>query len=359
MGSGIVLREPFGPVGYTPTEGTQRTHTEGTHPWPTAFSWSKITLFDDAVDSDVPDDPFFLQTLAKYFPDELHKYEDAMQAHRLKREIIATVLANRLIDAGGPLMLMRIRERTNTENAEICRAFEAARQLLSYAHYRSSIHALDNKVAASAQTLLQQLGADAIQEVSTSLLRRAEALPISEAIERYQPAFELLDQKLADAVSGYEAALLRRRVATLSSSGIGDDLAARGALMPLLPMGIDLMTISERSKADLDTALTGYLRLGETLRLDRLRAEAGRHVDDASYWERLATRRLIEDLRRHQADATAQILSAGEIDAWLSQSEAPRKRLLQQLSVLSSAKANFAQFTLAADAVRGFMTDTL
>ncbi|MGB3624702.1 MAG: NAD-glutamate dehydrogenase domain-containing protein, partial [Henriciella sp.] len=323
------------------------------------MAWSKITLFDDVVDSDVPDDPFFEETLAAYFPDELHTFDDAMQAHRLKREIIATVLANRLIDAGGPLMLLRLREHTNAANAEICRAFEAARQLLSYQHYRDSIHALDNQVSANVQTNLHQLGADAIMDVTANLLRRAESLAIRDAVERYQPAFELLDKTLADAVSGYEAALLRRRAGTLSSAGIPDHLAARGALMPLLPLGVDLVTISTASKADIDAALAGYLKLGETLRLDRLRAEAHRNLDDASYWERLATRRLIEDLRRHQTDATAEILGSSTVEDWLSERESARKNLVQQLSTLSSSKANFAQFTLAADAVRNFMADTL
>ena len=97
------------------------------------------------------------------------------------------------------------------------------------------------------------------------------------------------------------------------------------------------------------------MKLGDTLRLDRLRHDALNGLDNANYWERLATRRLIEDLRRHQAQATAEALSAGDVDQWLRERDSERKALVQQLHTLSSANASFAQFTLAADAVRSFM----
>ncbi|WP_084421249.1 NAD-glutamate dehydrogenase [Henriciella litoralis] len=322
------------------------------------MAWSKITLFDDLVASDVPDDPWFLQTLESYFPEPLHKFEDAMQVHRLRREIIATVLANRLIDAGGPLMLLRLRERTGASNAALCRVFETARVLLSHADYRAEIEALDNKVSASTQTELYQLGAEAAADVSAALLRRAPDMPVTDAVESFRPFFETLDKSLAEALSGFEATQYRKRVNTLSNAGINDDLAARAALMPLLPMGVDLRSLASDADAKTEAALDAYLRMGETLRLDRLRHEAARDIDNASYWERLATRRLVEDLRRHQAHASAEALQSGDVSDWLSAREAERRALIKQLNALSSAKANFAQFTLAADAVRSFMSGT-
>ncbi len=323
------------------------------------MAWSKITLFDDIVASDVPDDPWFTTTLEGYFPEGVRQFGDAMQAHRLKREIIATVLANRLIDAGGPLMLLRLRERVNLTNSQICRAFETARHLLDFPAYQDAVNVLDNKVSASTQIELHQLGADAVMDVTAALLRSARDTGLEEAVKRFTPAFKALDKHLEDALSGFEAQQYRKRITAISNNGISDKLASRAALMPLLPIGIDIETLSSASGVKPAEALDTYLKLGDVLRLDRLRFEAGRNLDEASYWERLATRRLIEDLRRHQADAAAEALSAGDPQAWLSGRDMSRKALLQQLNQLSSARANFAQFTLAADAVRGFMAGTL
>ena len=323
------------------------------------MAWSKITLFDDITASKVPDDPWFVETLKEYFPTDLEQFPDAMQAHRLRREIIATVLANRLIDAGGPLMLLRLRERTNADNAAICLSFETARILLDLPAYRDAIHALDNKINASAQTDLQQMGADAIAEVIAALLRQSRALSVREAVDTYLPAFDILGAKLADTLCGFELAQLRRRMQTLSNASVPEELATRAALMPVLPIAIDIAAICTSTGASLDDAFATYLKLGDALRLDRLRAEAARNLDEASYWERLATRRLIEDLRRHQAEAAAQALGAENVDAWLGARDESRKLLIQQLNALSSSKATFAQFTLAADAVRGFMSGSI
>ena len=323
------------------------------------MAWSKITLFDDVVASTVPDDAWFDETLQGYFPDDLHTYDEAMEAHRLKREIIATVLSNRLIDAGGPLMLLRLRERTNTSNAAICHAFEAARHLLGHAGYRDAIHALDNRVSADAQTRLQQIGADAVMEVSAGLLRKTRDTAVGETVKRYEPTFKLLMKALPESLDGFEAKQASQRQSTLGKAGISETLARRAALMPLLSIGVDLQEVSETTGESPEEALKAYLMLGETLGLDRLRNAASQTLNDATYWERLATRRLIEDLRRHQAEAAAQALGSGKVETWLSERSAARKTLSEQLAMLTTGKANFAQFTIAADAVRNFMDGTL
>ncbi|WP_300394696.1 NAD-glutamate dehydrogenase [Henriciella sp.] len=322
------------------------------------MAWSKITLFDDLVASDVPDDPWFETTLRDYFPEPLHKYEDAMQAHRLNREIIATVLANRLIDAGGPLMLLRLRERSHATNADICHAFETARHLLNHETYRDSINALDNVVRANVQTELHQLGADAVMDTAAAILRQSSETPVGECVKQFEPAFKALSKQLTPSLSGFEATQLRRRTDTLEQAGIKRALAERAAQMPLLPIGIDLQILATRADIQASDALETYLKIGEALRIDRLRFDANRSIETASYWERLATRRLIEDLRRQQAEAAANAVAAGGIEAWLGPRETGRKALVQQLNSLSSTKASFAQFTLAADAVRNFMAET-
>ncbi len=67
------------------------------------LSYAKIVLFDALAASDLPDDPYFAATLSNYFPAKMRKTNASdIDAHRLKREIIATVLANEAINRGGP-----------------------------------------------------------------------------------------------------------------------------------------------------------------------------------------------------------------------------------------------------------------
>src|SRR5690606_9943470 len=67
------------------------------------LAYAKLTLFDDLMDSAALADPYLADELFRYFPEALHqRYPEAVEQHRLKREVIATVLANAMINRGGP-----------------------------------------------------------------------------------------------------------------------------------------------------------------------------------------------------------------------------------------------------------------
>src|SRR3546814_12425197 len=57
------------------------------------LSYSKPVVFQQLVDSDVPEDPYLSRELVRYFPEPLQKkYARALEDHRLKRQIIATAV---------------------------------------------------------------------------------------------------------------------------------------------------------------------------------------------------------------------------------------------------------------------------
>ncbi len=66
------------------------------------LSYAKIKLYQQLLDSDVPEDPFLSKELARYFPVPLQtKYAEHMQRHRLRREIIATAVTNSMVQPHG------------------------------------------------------------------------------------------------------------------------------------------------------------------------------------------------------------------------------------------------------------------
>src|SRR3546814_8537600 len=80
------------------------------------LSYDKMRLFQQLLDSDVPEDPYLSKELMRYFPEPLHqKYAEHMQRHRLKREIIATAVTNSPINRMGATFMMRMQEDTRSE----------------------------------------------------------------------------------------------------------------------------------------------------------------------------------------------------------------------------------------------------
>src|SRR5262249_56667206 len=77
------------------------------------LAYAKLSLYSDLLDSKVPDDPYLGRELGRYFPKQIaDKFPDALEKHRLRREIIATQLANSMINRGGPSLGGRPADRT-------------------------------------------------------------------------------------------------------------------------------------------------------------------------------------------------------------------------------------------------------
>ncbi len=111
------------------------------------LAYAKIALYDELLDSRVPDDPYLGRELARYFPKPLlEHFPDAVAGHRLRREIIATQLANSMINRGGPTLIARITDQTGASPAAIAAAFAAARDSYVLTELNAAIDALDGTI---------------------------------------------------------------------------------------------------------------------------------------------------------------------------------------------------------------------
>lgn len=319
------------------------------------MAWTKIILFDDLLESEVPDDPYFHKTLQAYFPTALHTYDDAMQAHRLKREIIATVLANRLIDASGPIFLLRLREQTGAGNAVITAAFEIARAVIGAEALMAEINALDNLVPARHQITLQQDLANALQNLTSGLARTADTKDVGAQIARLSPTAAQVSKALPDALSNYESGHHSKKIKSTVKHGIDKALASKVHTAIYLSVTAQVTALAEESKSKPADVYAAYQTIGDALGLDRMRGAAYSALRKMPYWDRLATRRLLLELQGLQLDVVRQALSAGGTEKWLGQTAATRRALVNDMRAYTANASAFAQFALAADAVRQFM----
>ncbi|MEO1102940.1 MAG: NAD-glutamate dehydrogenase domain-containing protein, partial [Pseudomonadota bacterium] len=122
------------------------------------LAYAKLTLFDDILQSDVPDDAYLGRELARYFPVEMTDgFGDEVQSHRLRREIIATMLANSMINRGGPTFMIRVSDQTGASVTEIARAFAAARDTYNLIGLNEDVDRLDAKIPGDVQLSLYAL----------------------------------------------------------------------------------------------------------------------------------------------------------------------------------------------------------
>ncbi|WP_298746976.1 NAD-glutamate dehydrogenase [uncultured Brevundimonas sp.] len=292
-------------------------------------AYSKIELFDDVVGSRAPDDPFFHRTLVRYFPEPLARFEAEMERHRLKREIIATVLSNDIVNMCGPTFPERLRLSAQCDTTALVIAFEAARQVFRLDEAWDQVSALDLEIPAGAQIALYGEIATVLRRQTFWLARRAtrEGATVDGLIAAYRPAADALRAAGGKVLSRFEQDRLEARIAAFTGHGAPDAMARDFAMLRPLVATADIGDLAREAGWPEPAMATLYHQVGAAFDFDRLRAAAGA-VPSADHFDRLAVRRLIEDLMNEQVVLTRAV--ARSADASVGAAERPAEQAVDR-----------------------------
>ncbi|HET9229923.1 MAG TPA: NAD-glutamate dehydrogenase, partial [Vitreimonas sp.] len=285
-------------------------------------AYAKLDLSDAFSASPAADDPAFAETLKRYFPDELGKFEALMQTHRLRRDIIATRLADDIVNRCGPTFVDRIREVSRANAVTVVCAFEAARRIFGLEDLVGRINALDNKIPAAAQIGLHQRVGGALRRSTMYLSRKAgfdSATPASilEVVELYKAPVDAQRAFLFDDLSAIERERVEVRRRTLIDLGAPEDLAQEAALLSPFTSALDVADLARHAKWPIQTAGRLHCVVGAEFGLDALR-DAAMNMKLEQHWDRLVLRRAAQDFGAMQlklAEAAASQIGAPPQDA--------------------------------------------
>src|SRR5262249_47258385 len=162
------------------------------------LAYAKLSLKADLIESDVPDDPYLARELGRYFPAVIAKqFPDALERHRLRRDIIVTQLANSMINRGGPSLLVRIADQTGAGAARIAQAFTAVRESYGMIALNSAIDTLDNKVPGKLQLELYAAVQDLLLDRMVWFLRNVDLTQgLETIIAHYRQGIAAVDAAL-------------------------------------------------------------------------------------------------------------------------------------------------------------------
>ena len=119
------------------------------------LAYAKLTIYDDLLATNVPDDPYLARELSQYFPRRLQdEFADAVKGHRLRREIIATNLANAVINRGGPACVVRVIDEADADLSSVVMAFVAVDECYGLNRLNDAIDGLDTRIDGQLQLSL-------------------------------------------------------------------------------------------------------------------------------------------------------------------------------------------------------------
>ncbi len=227
--------------------------------------FAKLWLTDAIEDSGLPDDPALQPLLQDYFPHPLQReFGEAIGHHRLRRELLATILANRVANRVGPAGLARL--AAGSGPAEAARAAILADLLLGL---DEAAIAADASAAPAAQRRDADL---AIRRLHIAVARELLALPGTETLER---ALATLRPGIAELVSAATEGMAGSPVATtLREAGLPDAVARLAAAAPMLEDAPAVVRLA--TQAGVTPALAGraWHAAGEAFHLPALRLAA-------------------------------------------------------------------------------------
>jgi len=267
------------------------------------LAYGKLELKRDIIASGAPDDPWFEGLLEGYFPKAMKKWAEPMRRHRLRRDIIATVVANDIINLCGPSFASRLMPAAGADAQALTAGFEAAKAVLGFQEIWDAVAALDGKAPAAGQMALYRRLASTLRGATFWLARRAarEKLDVAGLVNRYGPGFASLLKLTPAILSPVEQAQVAARVKALSEAGAPETLARRAAALQPLTTAADLVDLAEASSWPLANVARVYHTAGDAFGFDRVRQAAGAYAVGDQF-ERTALRRLIEELLTHQAE---------------------------------------------------------
>ncbi|WP_140718713.1 NAD-glutamate dehydrogenase [Pseudomonas sp. Hp2] len=308
------------------------------------LSYSKLVAFQQLLESDIPEDPYLSKELQRYFPQPLQKkYADAMERHRLKREIIATAVTNTTINRMGATFLMRMQEDTGRSIAEVAKAYTISRETLDARALWTQIDALDGKVPESVQIDALEVIWKLQRSFVRWLLFRPGAMPaITAAVERYHGPFNdirVASGVLPDAQRPQYEALVQQ----WQDKGLPAALAQQLSELQFLEPAFDIIELARTRKLKPVEVSKVHFRLGDALRLPWLFEQIDA-LEVNGRWHAVARGVLRDELAAHHRTLAGQVLSMPggtaeeKVAQWISRDDTSLRFTLSMLQELAEQK---------------------
>jgi len=329
-------------------------------------SYAKVVLKQELLDESLLEDSVVTSMIFDAFPESLQKhYAEAIKSHRLHKEIIATQLANRMVNRMGFSYCQRQNLSLGASSVETARAFVTVMELFGLHKIWESIESLDYQVPADIQHELFHQVMRLGRRASRWFLRTSMSLKPEQVIERMKPGFDLLLPRVIKFYrdSPKETLVVQKR---WIKAGVPEDFAfTLGSFDAcfLLPGIVDTALSSNNKPEDM---LELRFELSQALSLDWLMLQM---VDwqPENQWQDLARESNVDDLEYLGRQLTLGIhnlyrdLSGYElIEQWKQDNPVKTRRFINMVSSLkSTGTQDISVFIVALRELKDLVDSTL
>ncbi|MFB9885083.1 NAD-glutamate dehydrogenase [Balneatrix alpica] len=278
------------------------------------MAYVKADLKAELINSSVGDDPYVAKIIATAFPPRIEQgFAQAMLDHPLRREIIATQLANDMVNHMGITYLQRLQQSTGMLGDVIARSYLAAKAIFDLDTLWRDIERLDYQVPADVQLRMMNESGRLVRRASRWMIRHVRLdQSVQEAVQRFaEPT-----QAIANALSRYLYGEASREFSDLRTrfikAGVPEKLADRVAASDLLYTSLSLIDVATETGRSLAQVAEVYYTLVDMLDLYWVGQQINQlHV--GNYWQAQARESFRDDLDELMQRLTSGVIQGTEL----------------------------------------------
>ncbi len=307
------------------------------------LAYAKRSLRDWLVASDLPDGEAFDGELRDYFPSAVvERFGGVLELHPLRRELIATLVANEVVNSEGITFVSRLMSETGAGPEQVVRAYHVARAVTDAEVRWGAVEQLVGHIAPEVERKLLN-GIDALVEaVARWHLTHPSTEPMAAVIEGARPHFSELADAIGDIGPPAWKEDRERAAAQLAERGVPERVAQAHAYVGDLVHASDIIEVARLTGRSVRDVARIFFLVGPAFELDWLESRV-QDIPATSRWQRQAIQAVRDDLvllRRELAElilaGAGDATSEAALDAYLVFRTAALGRLSRFMQSLAS-----------------------
>ncbi len=279
----------------------------------TLMAHVKLTLKEDMLTTELPEQDVFASRLPLYFPTPLRqRFTPEIRTHQLRREIVTTMLVNDLVDTAGISYAFRITEDVGVGLIDAVRTYVATDAIFGVGEIWRQIRAANLPVALSDRLTLDTRRL--IDRAGRWLLNyRPQPLAVGAEINRFAAKVKDLTPRMSEWLRGDDKAIVEKEAAEFASQGAPDDLAYIVAAGLYRFSLLDIIDVGDITDIDAAEVADTYFALMDRLGTDGL-LTAVSELPRGDRWQSLARLAIRDDIYASLRSLSFDVLAVGEPD---------------------------------------------
>jgi glutamate dehydrogenase len=271
------------------------------------------------------------------FPQPMRKAQaDAIRAHRLRHEILATKVANRLVNRLGPVAPFDLTEEEGSSLGQVIAAFLVAERLLDLDSLWEKIE--HDSLPERARIELFTIAAGSIRSHMSDILRAAAGETRTDVLcKLFEPGLKSISTAADKLIRAEVRTEAQSRHDYLAGLGASKDVANRLVRLYELDGVFGIAALAARRKFDELLLTRAYTKIGEALGLDWAQQQVARFVP-SDQWERLLLAGLARDFEQFRIEFLSRTRDKDPHEAVLKWIDAQKPRIDQFRGLVARAR---------------------